>query len=153
MMLRILPALAAALAACTPSPQDAAMRSPNPIGTNVVSGEQAAQGPILEPVSAAENPGPAPSMDSPDEARGRRTLSTAFVRVGPDGHLTIALRDGRELVLRDMVMRPKDYCGHLLSGGRHCGGYADVVMARPGGAPDSAAPNPDGAKGRPIGKR
>jgi len=64
-------------------------------------------------------------------------LSTAFVMVGPDGHLTVELRSGRVLVLRDVVMRPKDYCGAQVLGGRpgtrYCGGYAEVAAARPGG--------------------
>jgi hypothetical protein len=66
-------------------------------------------------------------------------LSTAFVMVGPDGHLTVELRTGHVLVLRDVVMRPKDYCGVQVLGGpagkRYCGGYAEVAAARPGGAP------------------
>jgi len=111
---------------------------------------QAAVAPMPEPVSAAANPLPA-SADSPLEAQGRRTLSTAFVRVGPDGQLTVELRDGRILILRDVVMRPRDYCGvHLqggAKGGRYCGGYAEIAAARPGGPPspgepDLAAPNP-----------
>jgi hypothetical protein len=78
-------------------------------------------------------------------------LSTAFVRVGPDGHLTVELRDGRVLVLRNVVMRPKDYCGAQVLGGKagakYCGGYADVAAARPGGPaarsePVQAAANP-----------
>lgn len=137
------------------------MRSPNPVSTGAEHGTrgivtsqgsgvsnatpqagkagQAAQGPIPEAVSAAENPLPAPPADSSAEARGRRTLSTAFVRVGPDGHLTVELHGGRVLVLRDVVMRPKDYCGIQSAGGapeaRYCGGYADVASARPGGGP------------------
>ena len=101
--------------------------------------ERAAQGPIPEPVSVAENPLPALRTDSPAEARGRRTLSTAFVRVGPDGHLTVERRDGRVLVLRNVVMRPRDYCGMQVLGGpvgvQYCGGYAEVAAARPGGMP------------------
>jgi hypothetical protein len=58
--------------------------------------------------------------------------------VGPDGHLTVELRSGRVLVLRDVVMRSGDYCGVQVLGGpagaRYCGGYADVAAARPGGA-------------------
>jgi len=65
-------------------------------------------------------------------------LSTAFVMVGPDGRLTVELRNGRVLVLRNVVMRPKDYCGVQVLGGpagaRYCGGYAEVAAARPGGA-------------------
>jgi hypothetical protein len=104
------------------------------------------QGSIPEPVSAAENPAPARRADSPAEAEGRRTLSTAFVRVGPGGHLTVELRNGRAIVLRDVVMRPRDYCGVQVLGGsagtRYCGGYGDVAAARPGGAPAPDEPNP-----------
>lgn len=104
---------------------------------------QAAQGPIPEPVSAAgtlapgTRPGPGRQTDSPAEAQGRRILSTAFVRVGPDGHLTVERRDGQMLVLRDVVMRAGDYCGVRVSASsakaRYCGGYAEVVAAQPGG--------------------
>ncbi|HEV7660425.1 MAG TPA: hypothetical protein VGO55_11320 [Allosphingosinicella sp.] len=73
-------------------------------------------------------------------------MSTAFVWVGPDGHLTVELRDGRAIVLRDVVMRPRDYCGVQVLGGsagtRYCGGYGDVAAARPGGAPAAEIPNP-----------
>lgn len=105
----------------------------------------AAQGPILEAVSAAENPAPTSTptstkpVDSPIEALGRRTLSTAFVRVGPDGHMTVELRSGRVLVLRDVVMRARKYCGVQVvdgvPGAQYCGGYADVAAARPGVTP------------------
>lgn len=119
----------AALVACNPPPKEATMRSPSPV-----------------PETAAENPSPAPRADSPAEAEGRRTLSTAFVRVGPDGHLTVELRDGRTLVLRDVVMCPKEYCGVQALGGlagkRFCGGYGEVAAARPGGMPASGAPDP-----------
>lgn len=170
-MLRMLLPIASALAACTPSPQKAAMPSPSPVPAPTVQGSsgpvgnpaQAAPGPIPEAVSAAENPAPAPQpapapapppappKDSPAEARGRKTLSTAFVRTGPDGHLTVELLDGRVLVLRDVVMRPRDYCGVPVAGGPvgapYCGGYAEIAAARPGGAPppdqpDLAAPHP-----------
>ena len=104
------------------------------------------QGSIPEPVSAAEDTAPAPGADSPAEAEGRRTLSTAFVRVGPGGHLTVELRDGRTIVLRDVVMRARDYCGVQVPGGsartRYCGGYGDVAAARPGGAPAPDEPDP-----------
>jgi hypothetical protein len=97
------------------------------------------------------------TVDSAAEAQGRRTLSTAFVMVGPDGHLTVELHGGRVLALRNVVMRPKDYCGVQVLGGpgaKYCGGYADVAAARPGGAtiseqPDLAAPNPVKAPGSP----
>jgi len=119
-------------------PDGQASGAPNPTGPRAGQ-ERAALGPIPEPVSAAENPVPAPPADSPAEAEGRRTLSTAFVRVGPDGHLTVELRNGHVLVLRNVFMRRKDYCGVQVLGGpagaRHCGGYAEVAAARPGGAP------------------
>ncbi|MFL6862120.1 MAG: hypothetical protein ACJ8DZ_03880 [Allosphingosinicella sp.] len=169
-MVRLLLSSAAALAACTPSPQENAMHSrsresgmteasgaPNHSISGGGSPERAALGPIPEPVSVADNPLPGAPADSPAAAEGRRTLSTAFVRVGPDGFLTVELRDGRVLALRDVVLRRKDYCGvQLLRGGagaKFCGGYADVVAARPGGAPapeqlEPAASSPRGpAKG------
>lgn len=119
-------------------------------------GEQqpAAMGPSREAPPAAENPVPVrsgPEADSPAAAQGRRILSTAFVRVGPDGRLAVELRDGRQLVLRDVVMRAEDYCGVLVlgdgAGSRYCGGYAEVAAARPGAAPvpeqhDPVVPNP-----------
>ena len=113
---------------------------------------RAAQGPIPEPVpvtgSFAPGPAPAPApaasappaklADSPVEALGRRILSTAFVRVGPDGHLTVELHGGQILVLREVVMHPKKYCGTQMvggaPGGQYCGRYADVAAARPGAA-------------------
>jgi len=170
-MLRIFLPVFAAFAACTPSPQDAVMHnsslvpataapglgntftnSQNPVvtrpdGRNVAAAAQAAQGPIPMPVSAAENPVSPKLADGPGEAQGRRVLSTAFVKTGPDGHLTVELRDGRILVLRNVVMRPKDYCGEVPRGTKYCGGYADIAAARPGGLAafveaESAASNP-----------
>jgi hypothetical protein len=146
---------AAALAACTPS-QDDAMRSPSPTAalgakSTATNEQSAAVGPIAQPVSAAEKPAPVSPTDSAAEAVGRRTLSTAFVRVGPDGLLTVERRDGRTLVLRNVVMRRNDYCGTQVSGnkpgGKYCGRYGEVAAARPGGGqpraePDLAAPNP-----------
>jgi hypothetical protein len=165
----LLPCIAA-LVACNPPPKEAAMRNPSPVpesaaresreanmegngsaapgpaGRGIGDDAQAAQGPRPEPVSAAENHAPAQRADSPAEAQGRRTLSTAFVRVGPDGHLTVELRDGRAMVLRNVVMRPRDYCGVQVLGGsagtRYCGGYGEIAAARPGGAPSPDAPNP-----------
>lgn len=104
-----------------------------PSGRAAGDREQAAQGPIPEPVSAA-----VPPADTPAEAQGRRTLSTAFVMVGAGGHLTVELRNGRTMVLRDVVMRRKDYCGVQVLGGaagtRYCGGYGDIAAARPDAA-------------------
>ncbi|MDB5693154.1 MAG: hypothetical protein JWO81_2217 [Alphaproteobacteria bacterium] len=120
--------------------------APSPTGPGAGDRAQADQGSLPEPMSAAENSAPARRPDSPAEAEGRRTLSTAFVRVGPDGHLTVELRDGRAMVLRDVVMRPRDYCGVQVLGGsagtRYCGGYGDIAAARPGGGPAPGAPNP-----------
>jgi hypothetical protein len=66
--------------------------------------------------------------------------------MGADGHLTVELRNGRAMVLRDVVMGPREYCGLLVLGGsagkRYCGGYGDVAAARPGGAPAPDALNP-----------
>ena len=100
--------------------------------------DRAALGPIAEPASAADNPLPArPAADSPAEAQGRKILSTAYVLVGPDGLLTVQLRDGRVLVLRNAVLRPRDFCGLLVRGGKvgtqYCGDYAEVAAAQPGG--------------------
>lgn len=178
-MLRILLLCVTAFAACSPSPQDAAMRksspgsdlrveksdeakrevpaSPTSSSAESDGGDRppAALGPMPEPVSAAENPAPTPATaataDLPEEALGRRTLSTAFVRVGPDGHLTVELRNGRAMVLRNVTMRRRDYCGtHVVgnvSGTKYCGRYEDVLAARAGGLPtpiepDAAAANP-----------
>ena len=161
-MLRILLPVSAVFAACTPSPRDVAMRNsspvpgttapasgdtagdrrslaPSPAGQDPGDRAQAIRGPIQEAVSAAANPGHAMPDDLSAAAAGRRTLSTAFVRIGPDGHLTVELYDGRVLVLRDVVMRAGEYCGAQVQGGspgkRYCGRYADVAAARPGGAP------------------
>ena len=158
-MARTFLTFAAALAACTPSPQETAMHSPSPDPGATVEGssptgraaepERAAQGPSPEPVPATENP---PTADSPAAAEGRRTLSTAFVRVGPGGGLVVELRDGRVLTLRDVVMRRNDYCGVQVDGakpgGRYCGGYAEVAAARPGAAPLPRQPDP--AVSKPV---
>lgn len=122
-MLRILLTISALLAACTPSPREASMPS-------------ASSGPA-SPVSTAVrlSAGSEPSA----AAEGRRILSTAFVRIGPDGYLTVELRDGSTLVLRNVTMGAADYCGARVvgptGGTKFCGGYAEVAAARPGAAP------------------
>ena len=121
--------------------------APSLTGQDADDFARAAQGPIPAAVSASENPAPLPApADSPIEAVGRRTLSTAFVRVGPDGHLTVELRNGHALVLRTVVMRAKDYCGLYVAGGpagtKYCGGYANVAAARPGGPVPPVEPGP-----------
>lgn len=148
----------AALVACTPTSQEAAMPSPGPAsGTPVQGSSKSSPG----PVTVAENAASDPLADSPAEAEGRRTLSTAFVRVGPGGDLTVELRDGRALVLRDVVMRRGDYCGVQVLGGaagtRYCGSYGEVVAARPGGGqapgtPDPATLDPAGPARGPSGR-
>lgn len=128
------------LTGCTPSPQKAAMPDPE-----------------TAPQSPAATQGQ--SADTPAEAQGRRTLSTAFVRLGPDGYLTVELRDGRVMVLKNVQMGAKDYCGVQASGDRsgtkYCGAYGDIVAARPGGGPDQqGAGNPnivEPAPGKPKG--
>lgn len=139
-------AFAAALAACTPSPQETAMHSPSPDPGTPAQGSSEGGSDGQAPLSVADNPLPAVRADSPAEAEGRRILSTAFVRVGPDGRLVVELRDGRALLLRDVVMRARDYCGVQLvggkAGGQYCGGYADVAAARPGAPPSPQQPDP-----------
>lgn len=79
---------------------------------------------------------PAPLADTPAEAEGRRTLSTAFVRLGAGEPLIVELRNGGTIMLRDVVMNRKDYCGVQVADGaagpRYCGRYGDVAAARPG---------------------
>ena len=114
------------------------MNSPGSKLGTTAEGTEAAVAPPLTPISAAEGP-PAALADTPAEAVGRRTLSTAFVRVGPDGLLTIKLKNGNVLVLHNVIMQPKDYCGETVLGGpsgkKYCGGYAEVTSARPGNWP------------------
>jgi hypothetical protein len=133
----LLPPCAAMLVACNPPPKEAAMQNPNP-------GPETAALEALE--TGAQSPASAPQADSPEEAQGRRTLSTAFVRIGPDGHLTVELRNGRTMVLRDVAMLPRKYCGVAVlgasAGTRYCGGYGEIAAARPGGAPTPGAVDP-----------
>lgn len=84
-------------------------------------------------------------------AQGRRLISAAFVRMGPDRRMTVTLHGGRELILQDVTIHAQKYCGLVVAdgqvGARHCGGYAEIAGAAPGGGalldqPDLAAPNP-----------
>ena len=108
-------------------------------------------GPIPEAVPVTESPLPAVT-ESPAEAQGRRILTTAFVRLGPDGYLAVDVRDGRTIVLRNVVMRSQDYCGVQVSGAaagkKYCGKYGDVAAARPGGG--SAPEQPDLTGSNPL---
>lgn len=110
------------------------------------------------PTIAAPAKAPASSSQVAD-ARGRRTLSTALVRVGPDGHLTVELRNGRVLVLRNVLMQANKYCGVHVGGdavgARYCGRYGEVAAARPGGGPspadqDLAAAEAVGSPHKPV---
>lgn len=157
-MRRLLPAIFVLLVACTPAPRKDAMSSPGPspssdpnTGPSAGSAPRdtartstaappgmAARGPIPEAVSAAGIAAqPMSPADTPAAALGRRTLSTAFVRIGPDGQLTVELHGGRVVVLRDVTMGLRKYCGVEIGGGaggkRYCGSYAEVAAARPGG--------------------
>lgn len=136
--------LALSLTACTPSPQKVVMPDPNNTTQNPNANGPTQPAPAtIPPVTVTKPIGSGPMTDTPKEALGRRTLSTAFVMVGADGHLTVELLDGRIIVLRDVVMGPKDYCGVQVAGDsartKYCGGYAEVAAARPGGGeqPDS----------------
>ena len=137
--------LALQLAACTPSPQKVVMPDPSNTTQNPsANGPEQPAPAIIPPVAVPKPTGPGPMTDTPAEALGRRTLSTAFVMVGPDGHLTVELLDGRVIVLRDVVMGPNDYCGvQVAARTSYCGGYSEVAAARPGGGeqPDSDVSN------------
>jgi hypothetical protein len=134
----------------SPRPERRGPAASGATGQDAGDRTQAAQGPVPETVSAAKNPVSIPvsgvSADGPAEALGRRIVSTAFVMVGPDGQLTVELRNGHTLVLRNMVMHPRDYCGLHVAGGlegkEYCGRYADVVAARPGGLAAPVEPGP-----------
>lgn len=110
------------------------MRTPSPVAANIGDRTNAAVAPSPAPVSAAANPAPAPLSDTAEAARGRRTLSAAFVRLGAGEHLTVELRDGRVLVLRDVKMGAKEYCGVQLGAApaKYCGGYAEIAAAKTG---------------------
>lgn len=136
--------LLAALAACTLSSQENAMHSrslslaaPRPdLNKAVPDGRGAdAAPPANRTASAPTSP---ETSASAAEARGRRTLSTAYVRMGPDGQLTVELLNGSVLVLRNIVMRPNDFCGvqvaDTAAGAKFCGRYGNVATATPGGA-------------------
>lgn len=122
------------------------MRTPTTAAPDPGGTDAAGRGPAVPAATpVAETPAPGPA-DSPSEAEGRRTLSTAFVRLGPGEHLTIELRDGRTLALRDVVVRPRDYCGVHVRGGsagkRYCGSFSEIAAARPVGMPVPDVPEP-----------
>lgn len=131
------------LAACTPSPQEAALSGSVP-NSRVKIQNTGELRPAGNSSSLRNDASPDPLTGSPAAAEGRRILSTAFVRVGADGHLTVDLQDGRVMVLRNVTLGPRNYCGVRVRGDhpddRYCGSYAEVVAARPGGAPVSQQP-------------
>jgi hypothetical protein len=153
-MRRILPPLSAALAACAPPPQEALVPGPGTTADRRAPAQlTAAQAPVPKPVSAATNTHPGPLIDSDAEAHGRRIVSTAFVRISPDGQLFVELRDARVLVLRDVTMGATEFCGMQAAddvqgttGKRQCHGYAEVVAARSGDTPAGGTPVPAGSK-------
>ena len=149
----ILPSLSAALTSVAPYSHQMPERGVGPIANTVQPAPStAAQAPVPEPVSAATNPYPEPSTGSDAAARGRRVLSTAFVRIGPDGHLFVELRDKRVLVLRDVTMGATEFCGTQMAssgmpgtlGKRQCYDYAGVIAARPGDVATGGTPVPAG---------
>lgn len=93
--------------------------------------------------TTAVQPASLPIVDTPAAAQGRRTLSTAYVRVGPDGHLTVGVADGRTLLLDAVTLQPDRWCGRLLAeqapgqgvclarDAKQCLPYAEVRTARP----------------------
>lgn len=126
-MLRAFSLAAAALSACTPAQEK-----------NVVSAP-------AQPAAGT----PLGKGDTRQEAEGRLILSTALVRVGPDRLLTVVTTDGRTLLLRDVTMHARNYCGVEQPGDRRfCEGYANIAEARPGGAP--IADQPDLARENPL---
>lgn len=150
----------AALTACAPTPQevtrapDLGERATAAVTNGIVGGgidTAAAIAPMLDPVSAAENPYPTTPMSPPEDAdaEGRRTVSTAFVRLGPGGHLSVSMRDGRQLALRDVTMEKRVFCGVPIADGRdersgagerQCYPYGEVTAARAVDAATGIAP-------------
>ena len=102
----------------------------------------AQQGLTPEPVSAAANPHPltaaAPHKGTDAALQGRQIVSTAFVRLGPDGWMELETRNGRRTVLRGVTMEPRAVCGVTVAGRagkRQCITYAQVTQARPADPP------------------
>lgn len=176
-MLRFLVIIAPALAACAPAPQKEVMQNSTdiPVDASNSSSESSLAGnvpdnpalstrvapdapqdrPITSRHSAAASVHPDSSVtaDTPAGAEGRRIVSTAFVRLGPGEYLTVELRGGQAVVLRDVTMRAKDFCGVRIAGAqgeiKYCGQYGEVVAARPGGGPAHGG-SPDDPAGVPL---
>lgn len=135
-MSRVLPAaLLLAVGACAPVVRDA---EADPASRELAAPEMTAM------TTTAKQPGSPTIIDPSEGAQGRRTLSTAFVRVGPDGRLTVGAADGRTLLLDQVSLQPDQWCGRLLAeqapgmgacrthNAKHCLPYAEVRTARPG---------------------
>ena len=125
-------------------PKGQASANWTPAGHDSDDRANAAQGPLPEVVSAAENLALVPALTVPADlsadALGRRKLSTAFVRMGPNDYLTVELRNGHVLALRNVVMHPKKYCGAQVPDAprtvNYCGLYSDIAAVQasvPGG--------------------
>jgi len=157
--------VSAALTACAPTPQNN-VHAPDPAGratiaavTNGTAGNAAvtaaASEPVSDPGSVAEKhyPGTSATASGNADAQGRRTVSTAFVRLGPGGHLLVTMLNGSELALRDVTMEERALCGVPVTGGRgerpdagerQCHRYAGVAAARAVDAATGIAPVPPG---------
>ncbi len=124
------------------APSPSAASGPIPVDTDTAGRETAADGRGPQAASATANPAPIEPTTLSAESEGRRTLSTAYVRVGPDGYISVQLRSGGAVVLRDVVVGAKTYCGVQSPGGaKFCGGFADVAAATPGSGPVRAEPD------------
>lgn len=125
--------------ATTAGPADQGVNAATPGG----QGDTRAKPTPPRPMTVADKLTPA-ATDPDQEVNGRQILSTAFVRMGAGEQLTVELRSGSVLVLRDVSMGRTDYCGVRVGGGsppaKYCGGYADIVAARPSAASPVADP-------------
>jgi len=100
---------------------------------------------MSEPVSATVNPhlgtsvspSAKPDTDTDTAAQGRRAVSTAFVRLGPSGHLLLTLRNGSNALLSGVTMEQRAVCGVAVAssldgrlGKRQCYKFAEIANAR-----------------------
>lgn len=93
--------------------------------------------------AAALAPGGNVMAETDQAGQGRRLLTAAFVRMGPEGRLTADLRDGRTVLLHGVTMHPAKFCGIRTDGAnagtRFCARYGEVVGARAVGRPGAPA--------------
>lgn len=103
----------------------------------------AATAPMPQPGSVVDNPyldtavSPSAKPDADMAAQGRQAVSTAFVRLGPGGHLLLTLRNGSDAVLSGVTMEQRAVCGVAVvrslggqPGKRQCYDYAEIANAR-----------------------